>query len=291
MMIWFVLVSNWAASWSCVRAKSSVMSWWGLREISFSCQAIKKKHVHFFLHGEMNCLSHPIFSHIVLQTEHKNTSLHISLYCGAIRKHRILFFKPVLETPHCKRQTTEYLILCVVSQLDRTEVIKSNLHPVFAKVFSLDYYFEEVQKLRFEVYDIHGTHSIGTRDDDFLGGVECTLGQVGGCQILSVPEIFCVFATIEWQCERRLLACDVKDSLYTALHCSGLKASIVFILFFADCGPEEDGEAFIAEVWEICRKIHHHGRFLRLCFRPRSGWIAGRHKVEVIRNCSHWEFR
>lgn len=42
----------------------------------------------------------------------------------------------------------------------------------------LDYYFEEVQKLRFEVYDIHGTHSIGTRDDDFLGGVECTLGQV-----------------------------------------------------------------------------------------------------------------
>uniref|UniRef100_A0A8C5HML0 Copine VII n=1 Tax=Gouania willdenowi TaxID=441366 RepID=A0A8C5HML0_GOUWI len=62
--------------------------------------------------------------------------------------------------------------------LDRTEVIKSNLHPVFAKVFSLDYYFEEVQKLRFEVYDIHGTHSIGTRDDDFLGGVECTLGQI-----------------------------------------------------------------------------------------------------------------
>lgn len=57
-------------------------------------------------------------------------------------------------------------------------MIKSNLNPVFAKVLMLDYYFEEVQKLRFEVYDIHGTHSIGTRDDDFLGGVECTLGQV-----------------------------------------------------------------------------------------------------------------
>ncbi|KAK5915333.1 hypothetical protein CesoFtcFv8_000931 [Champsocephalus esox] len=64
------------------------------------------------------------------------------------------------------------------TELDRTEVIKSNLHPVFAKVFSWDYYFEEVQKLRFEVYDIHGTHSIGTRDDDFLGGMECTLGQI-----------------------------------------------------------------------------------------------------------------
>ncbi|MEQ2269225.1 Copine-7, partial [Xenotaenia resolanae] len=62
--------------------------------------------------------------------------------------------------------------------LDRTEVIKSNLHPLFGKVFGLDYYFEEVQKLRFEVYDIHGTHSIGTREDDFLGGMECTLGQI-----------------------------------------------------------------------------------------------------------------
>lgn len=71
--------------------------------------------------------------------------------------------------------------MCVPSQLDRTEVIKSNLHPIFGKVFSLDYYFEEVQKLRFEVYDIHGTHSIGTRDDDFLGGMECTLGQVLKC--------------------------------------------------------------------------------------------------------------
>lgn len=81
------------------------------------------------------------------------------------------------------------LIQIVLSQLDRTEVIKSNLHPVFAKVFSLDYYFEEVQKLRFEVYDIHGTHSIGTRDDDFLGGVECTLGQVG--RYLSLTNPFC----------------------------------------------------------------------------------------------------
>uniref|UniRef100_A0A8C6PYT0 Copine 7 n=1 Tax=Nothobranchius furzeri TaxID=105023 RepID=A0A8C6PYT0_NOTFU len=75
-------------------------------------------------------------------------------------------------------------------ELDRTEVIKSNLHPVFGKVFCLDYYFEEVQKLRFEVYDIHGTHSIGTRDDDFLGGMECTLGQVGRCYHLCFPFSF-----------------------------------------------------------------------------------------------------
>uniref|UniRef100_A0A8C5HND8 Copine VII n=1 Tax=Gouania willdenowi TaxID=441366 RepID=A0A8C5HND8_GOUWI len=82
----------------------------------------------------------------------------------------------MLESRHLLTQVI--FAFTILHSLDRTEVIKSNLHPVFAKVFSLDYYFEEVQKLRFEVYDIHGTHSIGTRDDDFLGGVECTLGQI-----------------------------------------------------------------------------------------------------------------
>lgn len=64
-------------------------------------------------------------------------------------------------------------------QVDRTEVVRSSLHPVFSKVFTLDYYFEEVQKLRFEVYDTHGPGNLGCQDDDFLGGMECTLGQVG----------------------------------------------------------------------------------------------------------------
>uniref|UniRef100_A0A8C6YRL6 C2 domain-containing protein n=1 Tax=Nothoprocta perdicaria TaxID=30464 RepID=A0A8C6YRL6_NOTPE len=57
-------------------------------------------------------------------------------------------------------------------------VIKSNLNPVFAKIFTVDYYFEEVQKLRFEVYDSHGHAGVGAHDDDFLGGMECTVGQI-----------------------------------------------------------------------------------------------------------------
>ncbi|XP_023790682.1 copine-7 [Cyanistes caeruleus] len=64
------------------------------------------------------------------------------------------------------------------TQVDRSEVIKSNLNPVFAKIFTVDYYFEEVQKLRFEVYDSHGQAGVGTHDDDFLGGMECTVGQI-----------------------------------------------------------------------------------------------------------------
>nr|XP_020138420.1 copine-7 isoform X3 [Microcebus murinus] len=63
-------------------------------------------------------------------------------------------------------------------QVDRTEVVRSSLHPVFSKVFTLDYYFEEAQKLRFEVYDTHGPSGLGCQDDDFLGGMECTLGQI-----------------------------------------------------------------------------------------------------------------
>ncbi|XP_047702290.1 copine-7 isoform X2 [Prionailurus viverrinus] len=63
-------------------------------------------------------------------------------------------------------------------QVDRTEVVRSSLHPVFSKVFTLDYYFEEVQKLRFEVYDTRGPSDLGYQDDDFLGGMECTLGQI-----------------------------------------------------------------------------------------------------------------
>ncbi|XP_058011108.1 copine-7 isoform X5 [Ahaetulla prasina] len=72
-------------------------------------------------------------------------------------------------------------------QVDRSEVIRSNLNPVFAKVFMVDYYFEEVQKLRFEVYDIHGHGGLGTHDDDFLGGMECTVGQIVAQKRVSKP--------------------------------------------------------------------------------------------------------
>ncbi|EMP36275.1 Copine-7 [Chelonia mydas] len=50
-------------------------------------------------------------------------------------------------------------------EVDRSEVIKSNLHPVFSKVFTVDYYFEEVQKLRFE--GIAGAHSALSPDSHY----------------------------------------------------------------------------------------------------------------------------
>lgn len=62
-------------------------------------------------------------------------------------------------------------------QVDRTEVIRSSISPVFSKVFTVDYYFEEVQRLRFELHDISSNHN-GLKEADFLGAMECTLGQV-----------------------------------------------------------------------------------------------------------------
>uniref|UniRef100_A0A6Q2YMZ7 C2 domain-containing protein n=1 Tax=Esox lucius TaxID=8010 RepID=A0A6Q2YMZ7_ESOLU len=63
-------------------------------------------------------------------------------------------------------------------EVDRTEVIRSSISPTFSKVFTLDFYFEEVQRLRYELYDISSSHN-GIKEADFLGAMECTLGQVG----------------------------------------------------------------------------------------------------------------
>jgi hypothetical protein len=51
------------------------------------------------------------------------------------------------------------------------------LNPDFSKAITVDYYFEMVQKLKFIVYDVDNA-SKRLDDDDFLGEMECTLGQV-----------------------------------------------------------------------------------------------------------------
>ncbi|XP_031728183.1 copine-3-like [Anarrhichthys ocellatus] len=62
-------------------------------------------------------------------------------------------------------------------EFGRTEMILNCLNPKFAKKFVIDYYFETVQRLKFSVYDIdNDTYDLG--DDDFLGELECTLGQI-----------------------------------------------------------------------------------------------------------------
>ncbi|GCB84593.1 hypothetical protein scyTo_0025090, partial [Scyliorhinus torazame] len=60
--------------------------------------------------------------------------------------------------------------------IERTERVNNCLSPKFSKKFLVDYYFEQVQKLKFGIYDIDNK-TIDLKDDDFLGYFECTLGQ------------------------------------------------------------------------------------------------------------------
>ncbi|KAJ8303438.1 hypothetical protein KUTeg_019834 [Tegillarca granosa] len=62
-------------------------------------------------------------------------------------------------------------------EMGRTENIENCHDPKFAKSFTIDYYFEEVQKIKIEVYDIDNSTPKLT-DDDFLGVLECTVGNI-----------------------------------------------------------------------------------------------------------------
>uniref|UniRef100_A0A3B3WDA8 C2 domain-containing protein n=1 Tax=Poecilia mexicana TaxID=48701 RepID=A0A3B3WDA8_9TELE len=87
-----------------------------------------------------------------------------------------------------KRDTAEF---------GRTEVIDNTLNPDFVRKYILDYFFEEKQNLRFDVYDID-SKSPDLAKHDFLGQVYCTLGEIVGSpasrlekQLVGIPGKTC----------------------------------------------------------------------------------------------------
>ncbi|XP_034019025.1 copine-8 [Thalassophryne amazonica] len=64
-------------------------------------------------------------------------------------------------------------------EFGRTEVIDNTLNPDFVRKFILDYFFEERQNLRFDLYDVD-SKSTNLSKHDFLGQAYCTLGEVVG---------------------------------------------------------------------------------------------------------------
>ncbi|XP_066523938.1 copine-8 isoform X2 [Hoplias malabaricus] len=64
-------------------------------------------------------------------------------------------------------------------EFGRTEVIDNTLNPDFVRKFILDYFFEERQNLRFDLYDLD-SKSENLSKHDFLGQMYCTLGEVVG---------------------------------------------------------------------------------------------------------------
>uniref|UniRef100_A0A8C4PAT7 Copine-2 n=1 Tax=Dromaius novaehollandiae TaxID=8790 RepID=A0A8C4PAT7_DRONO len=71
-------------------------------------------------------------------------------------------------------------------ELDRTETAVNNLNPAFSKKFIVDYHFEEVQKLKFALFD-QDKSSMQLYEHDFLGEFSCTLGMLGSCSRSLLP--------------------------------------------------------------------------------------------------------
>ncbi|CAN8012430.1 unnamed protein product, partial [Ixodes pacificus] len=82
---------------------------------------------------------------------------------------------PMCVVLMCRGGSQQYL------EIGRTEVIKNTQDPDFVKKFTEDYYFEECQKMRFEVYDAD-SKSQRLEDHDFLGSMDCTLGEIVSVQ-------------------------------------------------------------------------------------------------------------
>ncbi|KAF7249973.1 Copine-9 [Varanus komodoensis] len=66
-------------------------------------------------------------------------------------------------------------------EFGRTEVIDNTLNPDFVRKFVLDYYFEEKQNLRFDVYNVD-SKTCNLPKHDFLGQAFVALGEVIGSQ-------------------------------------------------------------------------------------------------------------
>uniref|UniRef100_A0AAY5EL27 C2 domain-containing protein n=1 Tax=Electrophorus electricus TaxID=8005 RepID=A0AAY5EL27_ELEEL len=66
-----------------------------------------------------------------------------------------------------------------LQQFGRTEVIENTLNPDFVRKFVLDYFFEEKQNLRFDVYNVD-SRSSNISKHSFLGQTFCTLGEIIG---------------------------------------------------------------------------------------------------------------
>lgn len=90
------------------------------------------------------------------------------------RIHGSLFYFIFYLYKHTPHPLSVCLSLC---QLGRTERLKNTSSPAFSERLRLDYHFETVQNLKLGVYDIDNS-STDLGDDDYLGGVELTLGQV-----------------------------------------------------------------------------------------------------------------
>uniref|UniRef100_A0A3B4F362 Copine family member IX n=1 Tax=Pundamilia nyererei TaxID=303518 RepID=A0A3B4F362_9CICH len=73
-------------------------------------------------------------------------------------------------------------------EFGRTEVIDNTRNPDFVRKFVLDFFFEEKQNLRFDVYNVD-SRSCNISKHDFLGQTFCTLGEIIVPHTLSIVSL------------------------------------------------------------------------------------------------------
>ncbi|CAN9511982.1 unnamed protein product [Ophioblennius macclurei] len=71
-------------------------------------------------------------------------------------------------------------------ELGRTEHLKNTFSPSFSQHIQVDYQFGTVQNLKFALYDIDNA-TTDLRDDDYLGEVDLTLGQIVSNKTVILP--------------------------------------------------------------------------------------------------------
>lgn len=64
------------------------------------------------------------------------------------------------------------------NEVGRTERIKNNNSPRFSKSFTVTYYFERTQHMRFSVYDADSKDTSETARHDLVGHVETTMANI-----------------------------------------------------------------------------------------------------------------
>ena len=89
--------------------------------------------------------------------------------------------KGLLKADLCSKSDPIIQVLMLQSdnwvEIGRTEHMVNTSNPEFMESITVDYKFEEVQKIKYLVYDIdNATDSL--RDDDYLGYLECNLAHI-----------------------------------------------------------------------------------------------------------------
>uniref|UniRef100_A0A4W6E3V3 Copine 8 n=1 Tax=Lates calcarifer TaxID=8187 RepID=A0A4W6E3V3_LATCA len=96
------------------------------------------------------------------------------IYCIHVK-----FMMVLHEAEISQVRLLQFLSVLYTNKFGRTEVIDNTLNPDFVRKFILDYFFEERQNLRFDLYDVD-SKSANLSKHDFLGQAYCTLGEVVG---------------------------------------------------------------------------------------------------------------